>query len=253
MSVSIKKNETRLTVVSPYNPSFVRWAKTRKGQFDRAQNAWVFDVRDEEDVRKRCIDIYGTDGDAPVDMVDVRIRLITEESKKARCEAIYVAGRQVARAWGKSTGAKLGDGCILVSGRIDSGGSVSNWETIISKGTVLELRDLPASKVESIDTSEWEVTIVRGAQPLEYIKAELPLTPEPAPSEVPLTIPEGKLTMLSDAIDVSKLSADDIVKMGFQAGKGLVPGWAEESPAVLDLSSVSTEDLLAELKRRGAL
>ncbi|GAN46095.1 hypothetical protein ABID82_001607 [Methylobacterium sp. PvP062] len=50
---------------------------------------------------------------------------------------VEVAGRLIARAFDRDSGAKLGDGIVLLSGNVTSGGSRANWKTIVSATVVI--------------------------------------------------------------------------------------------------------------------
>lgn len=138
--VNITRSGNEISVSSPFNPAFVRRAKYLGGKWNAETKVWTFDARDEEDVRALCLDIYGIDG-SPVKLVDVRVTYNYSECSDR--DAIYFCGREIARAWGRDSGAKLGNGVKLVKGKVHSGGSVKNWATIIEKGTVLVIRDVP--------------------------------------------------------------------------------------------------------------
>ncbi len=237
ISISIKTEGKSLIVSSPYNPDFVRWAKTRNGKFDKAQGTWTFDARDEAAVRERCIAVYGTDGSSDIELVDVRLIHVGGSNYAALCKGIFLLGRQVVRAFGRDSGAKLGEGCVLISGRIGSGGSVKNWTTVVSKGAVFEVRDVPRSALEDVDSS-WKVEVIRPAP-------EIPIE-KPEPPGMYIMIPSGELKELSDVVDLSETNHPLV-----RPGARLEACVAAEPPVALDLSFVSTEDLVAELRRRG--
>ena len=55
----------------------------------------------------------------------------------------------MARAYGRDSGAKIGEGVVFLEGGASSGGSVKNWYTTIKKGSVFEVRDVPRAKAEA--------------------------------------------------------------------------------------------------------
>lgn len=61
---------------------------------------------------------------------------------------VEVAGRTIARAWGRDSGAKLGDGVVKLQGRVGSGGSMKNWETVVDADVVLH--DCPRKVAEKL-------------------------------------------------------------------------------------------------------
>ena len=139
--ISITRSGSDISVASPFHPAFVNRAKELGGKWDSTAKVWTFDARDEDDVRALCREVYGTDGSADTKLVDVRITF--KSGARAGQRAVYVCGREIARAWGRDSGAKLGEGVKLVEGRVRSGGSAKNWETVIDAGSVLVLRDVP--------------------------------------------------------------------------------------------------------------
>ncbi len=166
-SVKISKTAAgALAVDSPYHPAFVRRAHKLNGKF--RDRIWYFDGRDEEAVRAACIEVYGTDG-TPCETRCVRVAL--DHFDFGRAESIFMAGRQVARVQGRDSGAKLGDGVVIIEGKIGSGGSRKNFCVMIEPGTVIEIRDVPIAKVRAIANEEG-VTVIE---------------PEPAPSAPDMT------------------------------------------------------------------
>ncbi len=57
-SIEMSLADDKLTVRVPYHPDFVAAARRLNGQFEMPN--WIFDVRDEKEIRKICGDIYGT-------------------------------------------------------------------------------------------------------------------------------------------------------------------------------------------------
>lgn len=145
MTVEIQKVGDRVKTFTPYHPEFPGQAKKLGGRWDPGDKAWVFDGRDEDRVKELCREVYGTDGTAQ-EQVTLRVEFLeTHEEPRG---AIFLAGRQLARATGRDSGAKLGDGVVVLEGGFTSGGSVKNWETVARQGTVVELRDVPMVAAE---------------------------------------------------------------------------------------------------------
>lgn len=163
----------QVIVNAPYHPNFPTGAKRLGGKWNPAEKVWVFDLRDEDRVRELCNQIYGSDAHviggkgerAPVELVTLRLRAKSEVS--AHTSAVFAAGRCVARATGRDSGARLGDGVVLLEGQATSGGSMKNWYTVVCEGSVLEIRDVPraAAEKELAESSEWDGEIVEQAQP----------------------------------------------------------------------------------------
>ena len=146
----------RVMIYSPYNRAFVTRARKLGGAWDG--KAWAFDERDTDRVKELVGDVYGHYFDGEVEIVDIRITSL--ESISGRRAPIYFGPREVARAWGRDSGAKLGEGVVQTHGDISSGGSVKNWRTDCSAGSIFEVRDFPKAQLEKADTTVWAVEII---------------------------------------------------------------------------------------------
>lgn len=132
-------------VTAPYNSEFISAAKRLGGRWDAPE--WVFDARDEARVRALLIECYGTDGEI-ADLVTIRIEWTENESAKRA--SIEANGRTIARADGRDSGARLGDGVVLLDGEFGSGGSRANWTTTARAGTVVLVRDFPRAAAQAL-------------------------------------------------------------------------------------------------------
>lgn len=159
----------RVAVVSPYLPAWTTQAKRLSGQWDSYDRAWLFDAREETRVRAALVECYGTDG-SPVpnsDLATIRLTFASEwvESRKS----LFLCGREIAGATGRDSGARLGEGVVLLSGGVRSGGSVKNWTTIVKQGTQVELRDVPRAVAEALqdqyETTDLVVEVLPNAPP----------------------------------------------------------------------------------------
>jgi len=146
--VAIETTGATTRVRSPYNSLFVAFAKSRGGRWDATSRAWVFDARDESAVRDECLRVYGNDGTRSASLVDLRISW--PEGGHASCEALGIAGRTIAAATSRDSGARQGEGVVVLEGGFRSSGSARNWRTEALPGTVVVVRDLPRPLVESI-------------------------------------------------------------------------------------------------------
>lgn len=144
-TVEVNTTGKTIAVASPYHPDFPKKARKIGGKWDGAAKVWVFDPRDERRVRELCKEVFGTDG-TPVELVTMRVTYAQRQA--AHRDAIWLAGRQVAQARGRDSGARLGEGVVIIEGSAYSSGSVKNWETAIAEGTVLEIRDVPRDIAE---------------------------------------------------------------------------------------------------------
>lgn len=134
-----------LIVNSEYNSDFVEGARKLNGRW--SGGAWHFDPRVREEVEALCLRCYGQNSTVN-DLVNIHVEFT--ETKSVRCGPISINGRTLARAMGRDSGAKLGDGVVIVEGKIGSGGSAKNWETYVGKGTKMRIFDFPRAAAENL-------------------------------------------------------------------------------------------------------
>ncbi|WP_164964328.1 hypothetical protein [Rubrivivax sp. JA1026] len=147
-TIQVLRDANAIRVISPYLPAFVAAAKRLGGRWQAP--AWVFDIRDDARVCEICLQHYGTDGSPAAGPV-VTLRVVFEADYGEHNAPIRVAGREVAKALGRDTGATLGDGVVVLEGGFNSGGSMKNWKTVVSsKGATILLRDVPAVWVDRL-------------------------------------------------------------------------------------------------------
>ena len=143
--VKILEKDDQVIVKSPYHSELPYEAKRLGGKW--IDSAWVYDRRDLDRVKELYLDIFGTDGTS-CELVDVKITISENEFLRSEKAGIYAYGREVARAYGRDSGAKIGPGVIMINGSFKSGGSVKNWSTESTHGVIFELRDIPKRMLE---------------------------------------------------------------------------------------------------------
>lgn len=174
--IKIERNENKICVESPYNPLLPERAKNLGGKWDRSRKVWVYDIENESYVREMYKEMYGEWPGEAVELVDVRVKL--NDDILVNRDSIYFAGRLVARAHGRDSGARLGDGVIVTEKSFTSGGSMKNWCTVGRAGTIFKMREVPRTKVqEEIDKNNgvFEIEILSGIdkEALQAEKAKL--------------------------------------------------------------------------------
>ena len=170
MCVRIEKNASKLEVQSPYHPNLPGRARKLGGKWHSASKTWVFDARDEDRVRILYKEIYGTDG-TESDLVTIWAMAEKDDNDYDLC--FYVAGRQIARAYGRDSGAKLGEKVILLEGSFGSSGSMKYPTITVKAGTVVEIRDVPRGAVKEQE-GPFKVQIIEGTTKIdrEALEAE---------------------------------------------------------------------------------
>lgn len=114
-----------------YNSELTEACRNLGGKWDGEEKVWVFSgmVADE------------------VEALDVRynsqlvtVELTNEDAVSQWHGPVEFLGFSLARAYGRDSGAKLADGVAVIEGGARSGGSVKNWTTVMSAGSVLRLQ-----------------------------------------------------------------------------------------------------------------
>jgi hypothetical protein len=159
MKVTKEENKNQVAYKSPYHPALPLRAKRLGGKWVTEKKVWTFDKRDEKAVDALYDEIYGEHGTEAGELVTVVATYQKETNGYESDMAIYIAGRQVARAFDRDCGAKLGEGVILRRGSFGSGGSRKNPALVWSNDTIVEIRDVP-KKVAEISVDGWTMTIL---------------------------------------------------------------------------------------------
>ena len=173
--ISFKKQDGKIIVTTYYNRRFASKARNLRGQWDSVKKAWVFDESVEEYVKQALIDIFGVTGEIQYETCSLLIRDFTAWEMRGEVELF---GRTVARAFGRDSGAKLGDDIIWVSGSYHSGGSVKNWTTEVENGT-FEIQNFPLERTKFDDVRKavedgWcEIKVNKKKRSREEIESEI--------------------------------------------------------------------------------
>jgi len=145
--VTVTTTDQKVKVSSAYLPELPSMAKKLGGRWDGS--SWGFDIRDLDRVRDLYLTLYGDfNGEGSGETVSVRVVVAGSEWGEYR-SSLFFAGRMVAQARGRDSSVILGDGVVVLLGGFRSGGSVKNWRTEATGGTVFEVRDIPKGKAEA--------------------------------------------------------------------------------------------------------
>jgi hypothetical protein len=162
----------KVAVESPYNPEFVSRVKKAGGRWNSRNKTWEVDERSVEAVRAIMREVYGQD-DLPQELVTVKVTVGSSISQHHG--PIVIFGRTVASAFGRDSGARIGEGVCFEKGGCDSGGSMKNWYTIVRAGSEITIYDVPRLAVEQ--KLGWKdeygtFEVVEADDPLAALKAE---------------------------------------------------------------------------------
>lgn len=147
--ITVTLNAGTAYISSPYNPEFVARIKNLGGRWDAASHAWKISEQALEDARQIMRDTYG-ETDQPTTEPTVTLRVeITEDIWELR-SPIVIAGRIVASASGRDSGARAGEDVAFIEGKPQSGGSAKNWRTCIDAGSIIKIFNAPVAKARDV-------------------------------------------------------------------------------------------------------
>lgn len=136
-------------VFTPYNAEFVSRIKLLGGRWNPSEKCWSVAEFKIDDVRAAMRNIYGQDDQPVSETVDVELTF--SEEFYELCGPVTILGRTIATAWGRDSGARMGDDVMFLEGKPKSGGSVKNWHTVIPAGSIVKLPKLPKTATVECD------------------------------------------------------------------------------------------------------
>lgn len=167
MITQINLKSNNVAFFTPYDATFIKRARQLGGTFTEITGmgkAWSFPPDILSDALAAIEDVYGV---APVYKTDelATVRLRFTQGAIGSKEPVVLCGHEIASARGRDSGARLGQGVSIVEGQADSGGSVANWTTTLSKGAVVVIRDFPVKYLGALpsDVEVLESVITRPA------------------------------------------------------------------------------------------
>lgn len=147
MKIELEKENAY--IYTPYNTRFVSKIKTAGGRWSSAKKAWYVNAHNVEAVRTIMRQVYGVDDTSLASDKLVRVRITLSRELSECTGPVQLFGKIVASAFGRDSGAKLGDDAFFEMGNAKSGGSAKNWETIIAAGSVIVLEKVPLAAIDA--------------------------------------------------------------------------------------------------------
>lgn len=174
-------HEYRILVRGPYNTCFVRRAKRLNGQWDRANEYWIFPSEREAEVRKLCATWFGTDGSAHPDLVDLHLVFHLSYAQDAPEATIF--GRVIANNRGRGATIRVGEGVAFIEGEAFSE-AVGMWRRIVvPAGSRIRIAAVPRALAEEQAPPGIEVSVIeRPNSKAETCKRREEPDPTPAPA-----------------------------------------------------------------------
>jgi hypothetical protein len=147
----------KVMTISPYSQEFVTRARNLRGKWDMGK--WVFSISVLDHVKALMLNVYGVTGEDPYEVCVVTVKGFTGYGQASGVE-LY--GWPIAKAFGRDSGAKAGEGIVLRQGKFHSAGSVKDWKTVVENAT-FEIHDFPlaavATNIPAEDIESGVVTI----------------------------------------------------------------------------------------------
>lgn len=141
IKVTIK--DGRAYLKTPYNPQFVSEVKGIGGaKWNSDERAWSIPERALDIVREIMLRIYG-EADQAEEPERVTAQLTFNEAFLKYHGPVVIMGKTVASAFGRDSGARVGDDAAFTEGEPESGGSMKNWYTYIPSGCKVTLYNVP--------------------------------------------------------------------------------------------------------------
>lgn len=135
--IRVEIEDGKAKLYTPYNKDFIEKIKGFGGKWDGRARAWTVDEEVLDTAREIMSDVYGYNDKAENVTVDL---IVTVKCQMwGDREPIFIFGKEVARAWGRDSGARAGDGVYFLEGKPESGGSRNNWATIVNEGCRIKL------------------------------------------------------------------------------------------------------------------
>lgn len=137
-----KTEDNNIEVETPYSSLFVSRLKESIGKrkWDANKRVWVVGEEDKDVLLAILKEVFGY-SESREETCDVEITL--DPHYLVNRGPIMIAGVVIAQAWGRDTGARLGENVTVIKGGFTSGGSRANWDTRIDEETVVRVKDFP--------------------------------------------------------------------------------------------------------------
>ena len=141
-AIRIETKGEKIYISSPYNADFVSRIKLIGGKWDASSRRWTIKADALEAARKAMMEVYGETDEAPAAetvtlVLEFRAEMVKDQGP------ITIAGKTIAAAFGRDSGARVGDDVAFIAGAPESCGSAKNWSTCIPEGSVCEVYRVP--------------------------------------------------------------------------------------------------------------
>ncbi len=149
-----KVGSDKIALFTPYNPQFVSKIKAAGARWNAESKAWMMAAANIDIAREILRTVYGRDDMPRADEKLVRVKVTALEDVRVTRGPVVLLGRVIASAYGRDSGARIGEGVAFIEGEPQSGGSRSNWTTEIRQGSVFIISDAPSTMLDTLDSAE---------------------------------------------------------------------------------------------------
>lgn len=137
----------KIKIFTPYNKDFVdQIHNIGSAKWNKNDRCWMVKEEDLETVRKYMMEIYG-ETDLPDEGKKVTVKVTALNDLVKSKAAITLFGKEIARAYNRDSGARVGEDVTLINGKFGSGGSAKNWLTTINKGSIFLVKNVSENMI----------------------------------------------------------------------------------------------------------
>ncbi|MBQ3583812.1 MAG: hypothetical protein IJA27_03770 [Lachnospiraceae bacterium] len=158
--IKIKISNKTAEVYAPYHKDFIEKIKYIGGaKWNGYNQCWCVPIDTIDAVRIILKKVFGYDDlEFPETL---KIKVTIKEDVYEDKNDIFLLGKCLCHASGKNSGGKPGEDVAYVEGYPTSGGSASNWYSLIRAGSVIILNNVNKSLYDSYNkSSEYDLEII---------------------------------------------------------------------------------------------
>ena len=133
-------------VFAPYDPRFPDRMRSIHGTWDKPGKCWWISSSQIEEARKHMREIFGQDDLSGKDTVSLLLRFTEGDGAYRKDYVLY--GKVLSHATSKTSGGVAGEDVFFIEGSPESGGSVSNWCSVIPAGSVIRLHNVHRDAID---------------------------------------------------------------------------------------------------------
>ncbi len=164
MDISITVKDEIANIYVPYNKEFISEIKNiGSAKWNSDEKCWTVPEEYIDNVREMMVHIYGYSDISKNETVKVTVKFL--EGVAETKDSVKIFGKDVSKATSRDSGARVGENVVLVSGKIESGGSRVYWESQVEEGTIFSLskvnknvfdkeKNNPPYKIEILDVKD---------------------------------------------------------------------------------------------------